>query len=65
MLTISKLKQWSINYYFDTASAAEHAAKDRAHGGGGLGEYYSERETRTRNWLCAPATRTAPPRLSA
>lgn len=30
MLTISKHKRWSINYYIDTAQAAEHAAKDRA-----------------------------------
>src|SRR3954453_12611071 len=51
MLTISKLKRWSINYYIDTAQAAEHAAKDRARAGGGLGEYYSERETRTPAWL--------------
>jgi hypothetical protein len=27
MLTISKLKRWSINYYIDTAAAAEHAAR--------------------------------------
>jgi hypothetical protein len=37
MLTIAKLKRWSINYYIDTAQAAEHAAKDRARSGGGLG----------------------------
>jgi hypothetical protein len=30
MLTISKLKRWSINYYIDTAQAAEYAAKDLA-----------------------------------
>ena len=47
MLTISKLKRWSINYYIDTATAAEQAARDLARAGGGLGEYYSERETRT------------------
>jgi hypothetical protein len=47
VLTISKLKRWSINYYIDTAEAAGRAAKDRARAGGGLGEYYSERETRT------------------
>ena len=47
MLTISKLKRWSINYYIDTAAAAEHAARDLARAGGALGEYYSERETRT------------------
>jgi hypothetical protein len=35
MLTISKLKRWSINYYIDTAQAAARAAKDaqRANGG--------------------------------
>jgi hypothetical protein len=58
MLTIAKLKRWSINYYIDTAQAAERAAKDRARAGGGLGEYYSERETRTPVWLLAGDTRT-------
>ena len=53
MLTISKLKRWSINYYIDTATTAEHAAGDLARAGGGLGEYYSERETRTPAWLLA------------
>jgi hypothetical protein len=53
VLTISKLKRWSINYYIDTAEAAGRAAKDRARAGGGLGEYYSERETRTPIWLLA------------
>jgi hypothetical protein len=28
MLTIAKLSRWSINYYNDTARAAEQAAKD-------------------------------------
>ena len=37
MLTISKLKRWSINYYIDTAQAAERAAKDLVRAGGGLG----------------------------
>lgn len=53
MLTISKLKRWSINYYIDTVAAAENAARDLARAGGGLGEYYSERETRTPTWLLA------------
>ena len=57
MLTIAKLKRWSINYYIDTAQTAEHAARDRARVGGGLGEYYSERETRTPVWLLAGDTR--------
>jgi hypothetical protein len=56
MLTISKLKRWSINYYIDTAQAAEQSARDRARAGGGLGEYYSERETRTPTWLLAGDT---------
>jgi hypothetical protein len=56
MLTISKLKRWSINYYIDTAAAAEDAARDLARAGGGLGEYYSERETRTPVWLLAGDT---------
>jgi hypothetical protein len=58
MLTISKLKRWSINYYIDTAQAAERAARDLARAGGGLGEYYSERETRTPVWLLAGDTHT-------
>ena len=59
MLTISKLKRWSINYYIDTAQAAELAARDLARAGGGLGEYYSERETRTPAWLLAGDTHAA------
>ncbi len=58
MLTIAKLKRWSINYYIDTAQTAEHAGRDLAWAGGGLGEYYSERETRTPVWLLAGDTRT-------
>ncbi|WP_407662277.1 MobF family relaxase [Mycolicibacterium rutilum] len=59
MLTIAKLKRWSINYYIDTAQAAERATEDRARAGGGLGEYYSEHETRTPVWLLAGDTHTA------
>ena len=51
VLTISKLKRWSINYYIDTARTAETASRDMASVGGGLGEYYSEHETRTPTWL--------------
>src|SRR5882757_9977106 len=58
VLTISRLKRWSINYYIDTAAAAEDAAQDLARAGGGLGEYYSERETRTPVWLLAGDTHT-------
>jgi len=39
MLTISKLKRWSINYYIDTAQAAEHAARDLARASGEPDEY--------------------------
>jgi conjugative relaxase-like TrwC/TraI family protein len=53
VLTISKLKRWSINYYIDTARAAETAGRYAARAGGGLGEYYSEHETRTPTWLLA------------
>jgi conjugative relaxase-like TrwC/TraI family protein len=58
MLTISKLKRWSINYYIDTARAAETASCDLGRAGGGLGEYYSEHETRTPSWLLAGDTHT-------
>jgi len=58
LLTISKLKRWSINYYIDTASTAERATADLQRANGGLGEYYSEHETRTPMWLLAGDTRT-------
>jgi conjugative relaxase-like TrwC/TraI family protein len=58
LLTISKLKQWSINYYIDTAQAAKNASVDLARAGGGLGEYYSEHETRTPTWLLTGDTHT-------
>jgi conjugative relaxase-like TrwC/TraI family protein len=58
VLTISKLKRWSINYYIDTARAAATASRDVARAGGGLGEYYSERETRTPTWLLTGDTHT-------
>lgn len=58
VLTISKLKRWSISYYIDTAQAAQSASGDVARAGGGLGEYYTERETRTPTWLLAGDTRT-------
>jgi conjugative relaxase-like TrwC/TraI family protein len=53
VLTIAKLKRWSINYYIDTAQTAQGANADRVRTGGGLGEYYSEHETRTPVWLLA------------
>lgn len=55
MLTIAKLSAWSINYYNDTARAAVDAQK----ASGGLGEYYTEHDTRTPVWLCAGDTRRA------
>ena len=53
MLTIAKLSRWSINYYNDTARAAGQATKDLQRSGGGLGEYYSEHDTRAPVWVCA------------
>jgi hypothetical protein len=51
VLTISRLSRWSINYYNDTAREAKQAAMDRQRANGGLGEYYSERDTRMPTWL--------------
>jgi conjugative relaxase-like TrwC/TraI family protein len=59
VLTISKLKRSSVNYYIDTAEGARRASSDLQKANGGLGEYYSEHETRTPVWLCAGATHTA------
>jgi conjugative relaxase-like TrwC/TraI family protein len=53
MLTIAKLTRWSINYYNETAKAAGQATWDLQRANGGLGEYYSEHETRTPVWLLA------------
>ncbi len=58
VLTISKLKRWSINYYIDTAADRRARHRGSAAAGGGLGEYYSEHETRTPVWLCAGDART-------
>ncbi len=51
MLTISRLGRWSINYYEKTANEAKSAAMDRQAANGGLGEYYSEKDTRTPTWV--------------
>lgn len=59
MLTISKLKQWSISYYIDTAATASRASSDLQRANGGLGEYYSGHETRTPVWVCAGDANTA------
>jgi conjugative relaxase-like TrwC/TraI family protein len=53
MLTISRLARWSVNYYNDTANQAQSAAMDRQAAGGGLGEYYSEKDTRVPTWVVA------------
>ncbi len=53
MLTIAKLGQWSVSYYVDTARAAAASSLDARAAGGGLGEYYSESETRLPVWLAA------------
>jgi conjugative relaxase-like TrwC/TraI family protein len=51
VLTISRLKRWSIRYYNDTAATAKQAGLDRQAANGGLGEYYSEADTRIPTWL--------------
>ena len=53
MLTISRLGRWSIAYYNRTADAAQASSMDRQAAGGGLGEYYSEGDTRAPIWLVA------------
>jgi conjugative relaxase-like TrwC/TraI family protein len=51
MLTISRLTRWSIRYYNDTATTAKQAGLDRQAANGGLGEYYSEADTRIPTWI--------------
>lgn len=53
MLTISRLTRWSIAYYEKTANEAQQAAMERRAAGGGLGEYYSEADTRKPSWMVA------------
>ena len=53
MLTPAKLGRWSVSYYVDTARDATAAARDARARNGGLGEYYSESETRMPTWLVA------------
>lgn len=53
MLTISRLSRWSIAYYEKTANEAKQASMDRVSAGGGLGEYYSEADTRVPTWMVA------------
>lgn len=47
------MKRWSIRYYNDTATAARASAMNRQAANGGLGEYYSEADTRIPTWLIA------------
>ena len=58
MLTISRLKRFSVAYYNDTADQAKQAGMDRQKANGGLGEYYSEGDTRTPTWLVVGDTGT-------
>lgn len=53
MLTISRLRRWSIDYYNRTADQARRSATDRQAANGGLGEYYTEADTRTPTWVLA------------
>jgi conjugative relaxase-like TrwC/TraI family protein len=51
MLSISRLSRRSIRYYNDTANAADRAAMDGPRANGGLGEYFSQGDTRAPTWL--------------
>ncbi|GCA98583.1 MobF family relaxase [Mycolicibacterium sp. NCC-Tsukiji] len=51
MLTLSPMKRASVRYYNDTAKTAAAAEKDRQRAGGGLGEYYTEGDTRAPIWI--------------
>lgn len=53
VLTCSPLKLWSIDYYNRTAREAGQAARDAVAANGGLGEYYSEQDTRAPVWVVA------------
>ncbi len=50
-MTIARLKRWGIAYYNRTAQDAVNHMKDRAKANGGLGDYYSEHETRVPTWM--------------
>lgn len=51
MMTIARLKRWGIAYYNRTAQDAVNHMKDREKANGGLGDYYSENETRVPTWM--------------
>jgi conjugative relaxase-like TrwC/TraI family protein len=53
VLTISRLSRWSINYYNETARQASPVGLDPRRANGGLGEYYSEGDSREPTWLIA------------
>jgi conjugative relaxase-like TrwC/TraI family protein len=58
MLTLSPMTRHSVKYYNDTAKAAAAAEMDRRKAGGGLGEYYTEGDTRAPIWLGVGDTTT-------
>jgi conjugative relaxase-like TrwC/TraI family protein len=60
VLTISRLSRWSISYYNDTANKALAATMDRRRANGGLGEYYSEGDTRAPTWILTGDTAEVP-----
>ena len=47
------VSRWSIAYYEKTANEAKQSAMDRQAANGGLGEYYSEGDTRVPTWMVA------------
>jgi conjugative relaxase-like TrwC/TraI family protein len=51
VLTIARLKRWGIAYYSRTARDAVDQMKDRAQANGGLGDYYTEQDTRVPTWM--------------
>ncbi len=59
MLTIAPLRKRGVKYYHDTLREVGVAVLDRQRAGGGLGEYYTESETRTAVWVCAGDVVTA------
>ncbi|TXI56671.1 MAG: hypothetical protein E6Q54_09915 [Mycolicibacter arupensis] len=58
VITCVALKRWGIDYYNRTAREATHATKADERGGG-LGEYYSQNDTRMPTWLVVGDAHTA------
>gem|GEM_PF-4222125 len=52
--------RWSIRYYNDTATTAKQAGINRQAANGGLGEYYSEADTRIPTWIITPRSNSTP-----